>query len=377
MRNLILFALRLAVLVLAGASVNAQTIYNLGLTPDGSLLVPRAISDNGSVVVGNTRSFSDPALYQAFRWSMSDGAFTMETLPGMNRGIASSISADGSKIFGTSVFRDVGNPRNNTGKAFSWTVVTGTQDLVPGQNRTTADAVSANGETVVGAVGNSSYIYSDSGGLLNLGVMPGGGYLTAVGIDSSGMIVFGNGDTWNEETGEGGDRAFRWTQAGGFQNLGVPHGYEYFSLAASSRNGMAAVGNSGGVDLPFEEGFRWTSDGGWEVLGSLSPGDSSTYPTAINFDGSVVVGSSTEAFIWTEFGGMQALDDYLTSIGVDLSGWSNLGAANAISPDGSAIAGMGTFNGETRSFLVTGVPEPSSLSLLVLGGVVVALRRRR
>ena len=367
----------LAVFVLAGASVNGQTIYNLGLTPDGSLLVPRAISDNGSVVVGNTRSFSDPALYQAFRWSMSDGAFIMETLPGMNRGIASSISADGSKIFGTSVFRDVGNPRNNSGKAFSWTVVIGTQDLLPGQNRTTADAVSANGETVVGAVGNSSYIYNGSGGLLNLGVMPGGGYLTAVGIDSSGMIVFGNGDTWNEETGEGGDRAFRWTQAGGFQNLGVPHGYEYFSLAASSRNGMAAVGKSGGVDLPFEEGFRWTSDGGWEVLGSLSPGDSSTYPTAINFDGSVVVGSSTEAFIWTEFGGMLALDDYLTSIGVDLSGWSNLGAANAISPDGSAIAGMGTFNGETRSFLVTGVPEPSSLSLLALGGVVLALRRRR
>ena len=366
-------------LVLAGASVNGQTIYNLGLTPEGSRLIPRAISDNGSVVVGSTRSFTDPTLYQAFRWSITNGAVTIPNLPGMNLGIASSISADGSKIFGTSVFRDVSNPRNSTSKAFLWTVETGTQDLLPGQNRTTADAVSANGETVVGSVVNNSeaYIYSGSGGLLNLGVMPGGGYSHAVGVDSSGTIVFGNGNTWNEENGEGGDRAFRWTQADGMQNLDLPSGNEYFHATASSRNGLAMVGYGGGVDLPFQEGFRWTADGGMEALGSLSPGDVSTYPNAINFDGSVVVGSSTEAFIWTEAGGIQALDNYLTSISVDLSGWSSLGSATAISSDGSAIAGIGTFNGESRSFLVTGVPEPSSLSLLLAGGAVLMAGRRR
>ena len=366
--------------VLAGASVNGQTIYNLGLTPDGSLLVPRAISDNGSVVVGNTRSFSDPALYQAFRWSMSDGAFIMETLPGMNRGIASSISADGSKIIGTSSYRDLENPRGaSRAEAFIWTAYAGIQQLLPSetQSQFSAVAISSNGETVLGSRGNTGFVYNSTVGLLDFGVTRGEGYVTPVGVNSSGTIVFGNEEFYDEENNLVGPGPFRWTQSGGTQNLGVPNGYDYFSVSASSASGAAMVGISGGVDLPFEEGFRWTSDGGWEVLGSLSPGDSSTYPTAINFDGSVVVGSSTEAFIWTEFGGMLALDDYLTSIGVDLSGWSNLGAANAISPDGSAIAGMGTFNGETRSFLVTGVPEPSSLSLLALGGVVLALRRRR
>jgi uncharacterized membrane protein len=363
--------------VLAGASVNGQLIYNLGLTPDGSVLVPRAISDNGSVVVGNSQSFSDSTLYQAFRWSITDGAVTIPNLPGMNLGIASSISADGSKIFGTSVFRDVSNPRNNTSKAFLWTVETGIQDLLTGQNKTSASAVSANGETVVGNVGNTSYISSGSGGLLNLGVMPGGGYSHPVGVDSSGPIVFGNGDTWNGETGEGGDRAFRWTQADGMTNIDLPSGTEYFHATASSRNGLAMVGYGGGIDLPFEEGFKWTADGGMEALGSLSPGDVSTYPVAINFDGSVVVGNSTEAFIWTESGGMQALSDYLTSIGVDLSGWSSLGAT-AISSDGNAIAGTGTFNGETRrAFLVTGIPEPSSFSLLLAGGAVLMAGRRR
>ena len=376
--------LKIFIVVFWPTFTQAVTIYNLGLAADSSILLPRSISDSGTVVVGYTgRNSANPLLPrvspQAFRWSPTQEVQALGLLPGMTASMATSVSADGSKIIGTSSYRDLENPRGaSRAEAFIWTAYAGIQQLLPSetQSQFSAVAISSNGETVLGSRGNTGFVYNSTVGLLDFGVTRGEGYVTPVGVNSSGTIVFGNEEFYDEENDLVGAGPFRWTQSGGTQNLGVPNGYDYFSVSASSASGAAMVGKSGGVDLPFEEGFRWTSNGGWEVLGSLSPGDSSTYPTAINFDGSVVVGSSTEAFIWTESGGMQALDDYLTALGGDLTGWS-LGTADAISPDGSAIAGLGRFNGEMRTYVITNVPEPSALSLMAVGLGGLAMLRRR
>jgi hypothetical protein len=42
-----------------------------------------------------------------------------------------------------------------------------------------------------------------------------------------------------------------------------------------------------------------------------------------------------------------------------------------------AVGAYTTADGARHGLIVNGIPEPSSLSLLALGGVVVALRRRR
>jgi hypothetical protein len=54
---------------------------------------------------------------------------------------------------------------------------------------------------------------------------------------------------------------------------------------------------------------------------------------------------------------MVDLNVYLSSLGLDLTGWT-LTQASGISADGSAIAGYGDFNGATRAFLVSNIPAP-------------------
>jgi hypothetical protein len=59
-------------------------------------------------------------------------------------------------------------------------------------------------------------------------------------------------------------------------------------------------------------------------------------------DGSVIVGGSGVAFLWTAADGVRALKDVLEDdYGLDLSGWG-LTVATAVSPDGTVIVGYGT-----------------------------------
>jgi probable HAF family extracellular repeat protein len=83
---------------------------------------------------------------------------------------------------------------------------------------------------------------------------------------------------------------------------------------------------------------------------------------AISADNSIIVGTSdsatgAHAFIWTHAFGMVDLNTYLSSLGLDLTGWT-LTQASGISADGSTIVGYGDFNGAARAFLVSGIPAP-------------------
>jgi|SRR5215468_3918196 len=113
------------------------------------------------------------------------------------------------------------------------------------------------------------------------------------------------------------------------------------------------------------------------ALGQPLPLSQSTVPYAVSQDGSVIVGQSGGvAFIWDARDGMRRLDDVLSGLGVDLSGWS-LKEARGISSYGSTIVREGTNPAGNRDGWIAVIPEPSTGLLFGVGLAVLAASRRR
>ena len=181
-----------------------------------------------------------------------------------------------------------------------------------------------------------------------------------------------------------------------FMGIGDLPGSTFESRASAvSADGLVVVG--GGRSASGREAFRWTASGGMVGLGDL-PGGGAFWSgaAATSADGSVVVSLATsesgiEAFVWDSTHGMRELDQVLTGLGLDLTGWW-LENATGISADGRVIVGTGTNpNGYYEAWIAT-FPEPSAglpalapVSLGLLGGLLalvgaaraVGLRRRR
>ena len=179
--------------------------------------------------------------------------------------------------------------------------------------------------------------------------------------------------------------AFRWDQNNGIQNLGLLSGMQGSAAADLNADGSKIVGNSwisSGSGFT-SNAFAWDYINGMQNL-NISLGGSQTDVKGISEDGSLIIGHATDAsgfthaFLWNQNNGTTKLKDYLVTEGVDVGDWIALDIAEAISPDGSVVVGYGTYEDNVyHAFAIVGVPEPSSLSLLLAGGAVVALRRRR
>jgi len=101
----------------------------------------------------------------------------------------------------------------------------------------------------------------------------------------------------------------------------------------------------------------------------------------INNPGWVVGGSNLGAWVWHEAEGTVLLRDLL--VGPDAALWDlgpPFGGGDAIDNHGR-IAGTGLYNGQITAFLLTPVPEPSTLLVwLGLSGLLATwlrLRRRK
>jgi probable HAF family extracellular repeat protein len=337
------------------ASAATPSFQGLGHLPGYDWTVARAVSDDGSVVVGYARS-SDGSEVEAFRWTRAEGMQELGFLPGFSDSYATGVSGDGSTIVGGS-----------NSRAFRWTSEGMDSLRFPIFNRSleTPDAgiaISFDGSTIVGARGAVAFRWTSAGGLERFAFPSGVTTSSANAISADGSVFVGSYSTASEHG------AFRWTSDDGFQNLGLPPGEYNPEAFAVSADGSVVVGWNG------SQGFRWKSAEGTHLLG---PASDYSYATGVSGDGSIIVGFLyADPFLWDATRGRRSLQQVLVGdYGLDLTGWT-LQSAYAISADGRTIVGSGTHLGRTEAWIAT-IPEPSSLALLGLGGILLYFLRRR
>gem|GEM_PF-355911 len=332
------------------------SIIGLPPVPGGSYAVPKDVSDDGSTVVGYTTSTGAGESLEAFRWKRGVGTVGLGDFPPSNltnsefTSFAWRTTGDGSAVVGHS------SVTNDDSVAFKWTQAGGLLalgDLPGGDVFSQAKGVSDDGSVVVGYsasdLGSEPFRWTLGTGLQPLGTLPGGTNSgIAWDISADGAVIVGQARNSDNIT-----EAFRWTQATGMVGLGDLPGGAFSSRAfAISRNGQWAVGRS--VSANGNTAFIWSQATGMIGLGDLPGGavegvfDGNAYAVS---DSGVAVGSSetvvgenfgSAAFIWDVVHGMRNLKEVLKSdYHVDMTGWT-LESAEGISADGRFITGSGS-----------------------------------
>jgi probable HAF family extracellular repeat protein len=317
---------------------------------------PFGVSDTG-VVVGYVPSQS------AWRWTPQTGLVNLPDLPGGNDvSTAYCISADGTIILGSgssvsgieavlwfdegqTVVRVVDVLSNNgVSIPVGWTLTEARGFTLNGQVITlcgTGTNPQGNPEAWIARYALAPTPPCFQG----LGDLPGGIIESyAHGVSADGSTVVGYAKSGN------GQEPFRWRPSTGLIGLGsLPGGtYNAGTFADDvSADGGVVVGASdssnaagGGGGIPSSEAFRWTEAGGMQALGDL-PGD--TYFSrahGVSADGSIVNGTSDagdgwglRAWHWTQGSGMVPMGD--------LPGGINDSNASNMSSDGTWMVGYG------------------------------------
>ncbi len=217
--------------------------------------------------------------------------------------------------------------------------------------------------------GGDDHAFIYSGGVMNDLNTLGGSDSFAYGINNSGQI------TGDSLTAGGDDHAYIYS-AGTMTDLGTLAGLP-ISYGSGINDSGVIVGSATTSD--GTGAHAWIYNGGPLVdLGASLPGLPLTYGDGINNSG-VVVGAATSADASVSHamvdisGTMYDLNDLISPA----SGWV-LAEAWSINDSGQ-IVGYGYYNGDTyhaMAFLLTPVPEPSTLVLAALGGIALVIARR-
>lgn len=143
-------------------------------------------------------------------------------------------------------------------------------------------------------------------------------------MSGDGTLIVGS----KYDTDDGGFVSFRWTQRDGLVWLNF-HGV----AAAVSGDGTTIAG----ADYEVGGVFAYTTNDGYVHLDT----DDLYGPTAVNYDGSVIVGSSSGVgWAWDQSHGVRSLSDLMAARGVDIS---NLDVSvNSVSADGTVLVGTAT-----------------------------------
>ncbi|HEY9801833.1 MAG TPA: DUF3466 family protein [Leptolyngbyaceae cyanobacterium] len=280
----------------------------------------------------------------------------------------------------------------NRESAFLWSDSTGIFDLgiFPGGNYSKAQGINDMGQVVGFADtrnqtyrsnGTHAFLWSNNTGMIDLGTLPGGDYSEAYGINNLGQVVGTSNYTENFL------HAFLWSSNTGMIDLGTLQNGEY-SRANSINNVGQVVGTStlnrddnadGDKD---SRAFVWSSSTGMIDLGII-PGRYNFTANDIN-DAGQIVGEAAKnefdrhAFVWTQSHGMVDLNTLIDPN----SGWT-LWGATAINNKGQ-IVGYGTYQQsyDYRAFLLTpksaeSVPEPSITISMIFFGLFTSYLYRR
>jgi hypothetical protein len=250
-----------------------------------------------------------------------------------------------------------------------------------------ARALSGDGKRVILNSSSSYFAWSEEEGLVFLGERPAEwGPLMPTHTDFTGSTFVGY------TTLNGANRAIRWTQENGFEDLGAPAVGSFHSHVARavSADGQVIAGFSRFLETLESVSWVWTAETGMQLLEG-APGYRGFRPQSISADGSRVAGFGiagdlARTWIWTEESGMTMLPapeegvktlipvlgrlgeslivggatfqgflearswvwdgktaswltDYVESRGLSLAGWELLAGAYAVSPDGRYFIG--------------------------------------
>lgn len=265
-------------------------------TLGGSYAGATGISDDKSIIVG----FSYTAGFNqlAFIWTEAGGMVSLGDLAGgSTSSAAKAISGDGTTVVGHSSSAASGIYE----ESFRWTSGTGMVSLgtlAGGSYDSSAEGVSYDGSVIVGFAKNASsnseaYRWTSGTGMVGLGFLAGGNYSRAYDVSNDGSVVVGysgNADGYTE--------AIRW-EGGTMTGLGILSGDVESSAYAVSSDGSVVVGYSNSA-ADVSTAFRWTEAKGMQSIaqwladsGYTVSGWRDTVAYGVSDDGNVIVGSGT------------------------------------------------------------------------------------
>jgi probable HAF family extracellular repeat protein len=349
------------------STVFLATIIFCGLISNGSAITPSfqglggflsesdknsgayAVSDDGSTIVGAS-SYGGCSI--AILWRNN----TVQVL-GDNQSKALGVSADGSIVTGDYLEDHAVYWKNGN--------MTILDDV--GINPS-ARGVSSDGSIIIGESGGKAVVWKN-GVLSMLDNLPGGNsFGSALAVSSDGMKV----------VGDSAIHAVYWdTDDGSVHELGYVSEGNLNNIAQNiSPNGNYIVGYEGYSH--YQEAFLWQS-GQMIGLGRLDGYSNRSIAYAVS-NNEIVVGMAEidnheNAFIWDQLSGIRELKNVLINdYALDLTGWQLLKAYD-ISADGKVIVGSGINPDGIQEAWVATIPEPASLLLLTLGGLM-AIRKK-
>lgn len=293
-------AVQPAFLTPAAAQTTVYGLQDLGALPGTGSSVAQGINEFGDVAGWSQGSTALPFIFTA------EGGMTALPLPpdtSTSNGVAYGLN-------------DVGQVVGSAGligaRAVRWTGGI-LEDLQFAGVNPPSDArgINAFGDTVGfytvpgGTFGQAAhaYILTDQGGFLDIG--PDGARSLAYDINDAGQVT--------GYFSAGANRAFRWSAAAGFENLGVAGDFAHSAGTAINEAGQVAghLTTAGGN---AEVIFRHTDGPGMEILGGFGEHNRAL---GINRRGDIVgEGRPTPSglirgFIHTDSGGLQTIDDLL------------------------------------------------------------------
>jgi probable HAF family extracellular repeat protein len=325
-----------AIAVASTASViHAQTVRGLGFLPGGGYSWARAVSDDGSIVVGFSGTANGGT--SAFRWTQAQGMIDIG-LPGAEYSQAFGVSNDGSVAVGASTSSD-----GHDG-AFRWTAQGGAVDLgvLAGDTDAAGCGVSGDGSTAVGYCYNrDTHVYhafrwTPAQGMTPLGEFPGGTFSLATAISRDGSVIVGYGDA----PGCQYDAAIIWRSGGPHVLDSSPQ--QEFTIFPSAVNGDGSVVVGG-----FNSFTRWDARTGPVDLGFRSDLRGPNFALSCNARGTLIGGCAGDpgipqtGVLWTPNDGLVDARWYLSAAGVDMQGWFPA-SCTGITPDGRVIVGVAT-----------------------------------
>lgn len=276
-----------------------------------------AMNSSGSIVGESYRPVHDTYVYSAFLWMDGFGFVDLGAGEGSR---ATGINDAGQVVGNFPTGLGYGHP-------FIWDATGGFRPVFT-QAAGTASDINNNGE-VVGyyrdlSGNNRAYVWTAQTGLTDLGVLPGAVSSSAVCVNDSGVII-----------GTSGNSAFVKMPGSSLLNLGMPAGVTRVSVADLSATN--------------------------QIVGGL------TYSTGPQ---------GSRAFSWWQDTGIVDLNTLLSS---PIASGYQLISARGVNDNGMIVAVARDASWNTKAYLLTAVPEPSSLLGLCLGlaSMGAMLRRRR